>query len=203
MRAMRSTCFSFVGVGLAAMVGAWLFSYANPIAFQHKGYELIIREPIMSLEGRTNAIVYSTLTLTLKDGRGSVSWSRAEFDFEHFPFDGWRYGVTGWQKISGRANPLIGTLPSDLAGFRVFYDDSYVLSPPGRTKNRAYTIPLWAPTAVLIFWPAGNFVRWGRKRLRERTGRCQTCGYDMRASLEKCPECGATGKDRRITDTVG
>lgn len=51
--------------------------------------------------------------------------------------------------------------------------------------------PLWAPVATF-----GTFflVVWGIPRLRRRrwrrTGRCGGCGYDLRASKDRCPECG-------------
>jgi len=52
-------------------------------------------------------------------------------------------------------------------------------------------IPYWIlipPTAILpILWMR----RRRRNRYRSRTGRCLCCGYDLRESKEKCPECGA------------
>ncbi|HEY7116441.1 MAG TPA: hypothetical protein VH475_07645 [Tepidisphaeraceae bacterium] len=49
-------------------------------------------------------------------------------------------------------------------------------------------IPLWSIallTATSLVWLRGN------ARIRPRLGRCANCGYDLRATPERCPECGA------------
>jgi hypothetical protein len=52
------------------------------------------------------------------------------------------------------------------------------------------TIPYWALLIVAGVLP----VCWCRpilvRRARRRSGRCLSCGYDLRASKERCPECG-------------
>jgi hypothetical protein len=51
-------------------------------------------------------------------------------------------------------------------------------------------IPYWylaTPLALASVW---SVLILRRRRIRERPGHCTSCGYDLRASLEKCPECG-------------
>jgi len=51
-------------------------------------------------------------------------------------------------------------------------------------------MPDWLPLAMLV-WPALMALRrWRRVRRWGRQGRCVNCGYDLRASGDRCSECG-------------
>jgi hypothetical protein len=54
--------------------------------------------------------------------------------------------------------------------------------------------PFWGVAAATAVLPLGwTALRWRsrvRGRRRMRLGLCPTCGYDVRATPERCPECG-------------
>jgi predicted RNA-binding Zn-ribbon protein involved in translation (DUF1610 family) len=61
--------------------------------------------------------------------------------------------------------------------------------------SRAVVIPFWVPTilSLVLSIPALLFARRSAvKAYRKRHGLCLSCGYDIRESKEKCPECGWT-----------
>ena len=55
-------------------------------------------------------------------------------------------------------------------------------------------VPYWMLATVFVILPALWTVRFVRHRRRESwrsANRCLTCGYDLRATPERCPECGS------------
>jgi hypothetical protein len=63
----------------------------------------------------------------------------------------------------------------------------------GIVYERNLVIPYWALAAVTGALPFASALRWRRRRLRRNRaahGLCPTCGYDLRATPERCPECG-------------
>lgn len=63
-------------------------------------------------------------------------------------------------------------------------------------RGRHYAAPHWAASLIFAAIPIGwTFVRirrqWVRGRVRS-AGRCISCGYDLRASYGRCPECGVS-----------
>jgi hypothetical protein len=55
---------------------------------------------------------------------------------------------------------------------------------------REWAFPMELPAILFAAFPALAIRRALRRRNRRRRGRCLQCGYDLRASTERCPECG-------------
>jgi hypothetical protein len=56
-----------------------------------------------------------------------------------------------------------------------------------------YGVPLWILSICTMVLPLRSLLRVGRAMRERRTtklGRCCACGYDLRATPERCPECG-------------
>src|SRR5437016_13602150 len=69
---------------------------------------------------------------------------------------------------------------------------------PGGTRlNVAYrlaAVPMAIPAVLFGFYPAWEVLIARRRRLRREkrlaNGLCVRCGYDLRATPDRCPECG-------------
>ena len=52
-------------------------------------------------------------------------------------------------------------------------------------------VPLWMPASFFaVVWSFKFLLPSLRRRRRERLGLCLSCGYDLRGSINRCPECG-------------
>ena len=61
------------------------------------------------------------------------------------------------------------------------------------TTFHSYSVPLLAPllvTAILPLSWAVSLVIARRRRDTQIRGYCRRCGYDLRATPDRCPECG-------------
>jgi hypothetical protein len=96
-------------------------------------------------------------------------------------------GLRQWQRNSG--NPYADE-GAGMTGFliRVHREEAFE---QGLPRNFAIILPLWIPTLASAALPVLSLARWRRKQLSKRADRCTTCNYDLRATPDRCPECGA------------
>ncbi len=62
-------------------------------------------------------------------------------------------------------------------------------------------IPLWLPILGLGPIVTWNWLLVHRGRKRKKLGLCLKCGYDLRASKDRCPECGAGFSNQGTTQS--
>lgn len=119
---------------------------------------------------------------------GGVAPPGYEFDTVHPP-DPSRVFTTGIR------DPGI-----DVAGLRVHHPVEYysMMNGDGTTRGTweplgdwLVLIPYWQIVALTGLLPTVALLLAWRRRLRLLRGKCRKCGYDLRASIGSCPECGA------------
>ena len=105
-------------------------------------------------------------------------------DLDQYEGLGWARGVS----TQGRVDKPLRRRP--FFSYGGYWDDE-----PGVGRRWAWDLyaPAWAVAAVLAVLPATWAARWWqRHRRRARSPHaCRSCGYDLRMTPDRCPECGA------------
>jgi hypothetical protein len=85
--------------------------------------------------------------------------------------------------------------PADISstGFHASLDQRWT-NPVGRVHSRTVRVPWWIVALPAAFLPVRYLSLRRRRRRQYRVAHalCPDCGYDLRASPGRCPECGTT-----------
>jgi hypothetical protein len=110
-------------------------------------------------------------------------------------------GFNSYPVAGNNSRPHSGFDPKDtrVLGFGAAHA---VIVDPGtgpwdrRWSEWAVSVPHWFLAFVLLLsparWALTTLTRLAAARRRQRVGHCAKCGYDLRASSDRCPECGTT-----------
>jgi hypothetical protein len=184
------TAFALLSLTVATVAfGFWLCRWATPVG----------DEWVWQRHWRENATgwrLYSSCSVIVIHG-----WLQVGRFASVYPHD----GPVSWQKNGYVHEPIEGAVdfrPPRWGGPGGVYVDtagfiaSSFAGSVGAQLCRVWTvrIPLWFVALICCVVPAiwEWHYRVGLSRLfRVRRGLCAVCGYDLRASSGRCPECGA------------
>ncbi len=169
----------------AAMITLWVRSYS--------GSDYLGRQRIIS--GDIN---------TTSSQHHSIKWTRGSIRLEVEDQTAYHYGVPnvvvaspdrppmwGWGRL-GKRHLGWEDLPKSTFwnrfGFHQYETGHGASFYDARIKGIAF--PAWLPVVMFAIPPAMWVIFWRRRRRRRGIGLCPQCGYDIRATPQRCPECG-------------
>jgi hypothetical protein len=148
----------------------------------------------------------------VESSQGRVHLAEARRRTDRIPFDAQRnrYAAAGERLVNELQNyatvkgldpkvrlRVLRDITGDMKSFRSEGDaflagEKSRLKPPGAYEEYTFKwFRMFAATGVLpagwILWMSTTLFR---RRKRRRNGACTHCGYDLRASPDRCPECG-------------
>jgi hypothetical protein len=118
------------------------------------------------------------------------------------PYDRATLLADAWGPDLHRALPEMTVI--DLARQRTFDNaDGSLLT--YRLIGRRVWVPYWLVVAITGLLPAWRTFARHRRSRRSRLNLCASCGYDLRATPDRCPECGAvpTAQAARLPPPLG
>ena len=189
----------------AATLAVWARSYTlyydafKNSVWDHDGHRVILR-------GSGSGFACTKVQWRLGISRGqlivsrSVGYDKNEFRPERITNYLWVSEplIDGYSKVSGRLTEPPDAEPNSwsFAGFGATRDNDQTR---GRRGNIVQTyhidrlkIPCWAVAAFFAVLPACRFTIFSTQVIRERRNpfACPICGYNLRATADRCPECG-------------
>jgi hypothetical protein len=112
-----------------------------------------------------------------------------------FGFESQRYGVPGTPRRGYDLRGVSFPSPPNVIELHQFAGFWYcTLGGPSGVWVTAIAIPYWSLLTLCLLLPALRGWQMLRTRKRRNKKLCPTCGYDLRATPDRCPECGTLTK---------
>ena len=191
---MRSRIFTGIALlSLLLCIGSLVLWGRSYFGTDYVEYQQLVDESTLSVVYQSKRLGWTRGQVHIGMGRRSSYWRDGQAPLET-KGGYWYIGRLGsghydWESMQGA-----GSIWNRL-GF-VSYSTGFISS-FAESSERGVAVPAWIPVVVLAVMPA----LWLRSIVRRRrilaAGRCVRCGYDLRATPERCPECGLVPRVRQ------
>jgi hypothetical protein len=181
-RRMLSSLVLLSALLCAALIVLWVRSY---FSYETVGW---VREGREGLTQRMLALSFTTF-----EGKLILSRDRTNILY------GTPVDIPPANRFVYRETNLIGLMSPPHTNALGFGTESFQTVVGSRVDWYArFTAPFWLP--VIIFGAGPGIWFWARAHRKHRIadGACEECGYDLRASPERCPECGTDVPDETV-----
>jgi hypothetical protein len=174
---------------LIAILILWVRSYRHHDQFTASSPRALGRELAR------NYLLRTTVIRSSAGGIGLFAWTSIQSEAAWAPLD---YVRWVWEDMQVRPDyPWTASLfwgPGTRArrlgvGFE-HHTYRVLATPPLTTYRTVIVLPYWALCLPWAIAPAASLFRLLRARRRLAHDRCPTCAYDLRATTDRCPECG-------------
>ncbi len=175
---------------LVAMVVVWIRSYWIADTVHWSAWEYNGSEVNRQLEERTLNLGSGIVCYGHEFTRGNTNYFSG-LRTRHGDRDRWMEWTT--KPASTGAVRVGGSGFWNEHGFAYVYNRSDSSLSSYVSWWRGIMLPLWTLCLLFGLLPiSALFVKMKerRRRVRRRPGHCGSCGYDLRARPERCPECG-------------
>jgi len=192
MRRKLFTILAAISLVLCVATAAlWAISYWRCVSFdgelrRAKGQGWVIDSPTFLLPRGSlelDLASYEFINVDAAPATRTISfdagppWDAGPVGIEHFGFDLW-HQQRPWQL---RLTPLVNG--------STFNRLPLAWEPQTREITTGVVVPCWFVVLMAAILPARAV--WANLRRRRRgVGCCPSCGYDLRATPDRCPECG-------------
>jgi hypothetical protein len=171
--------------------GNALDSGLDDLVFHGSGDGTVINARVRTADMKSGAIRIVTRTITRPAGNGPNSNLYPSWPVQAEPWGGKRLGFR-----SSNSAPAIRSSVrwrESILGFAHASQQRRAESGESYSWD-IWNVPLWPAVVGLIglVLVRGRLLRW---RKLYGCGICRSCGYDLRASRERCPECGTAIPD--------
>jgi hypothetical protein len=143
------------------------------------------------------AVVTATLWITGYSSANTGEWlhfrshgTPTKWDFHARPVRGELYFMWTLRDDGNWMDTRYYNASRNFLGFGENHQPRSAAPPPDRAMHLGVVIlPLWLPLFISAAIPLIWLGQWKRRKT-VRAGLCALCGYDLRATPDRCPECG-------------